>query len=88
MKSVATGTFWKLYSDLPDAVRQAAREAFRLFSNNPAHPRLSFERLRCNTDSWCVRITRGYRAVGRKEGDTMVWYWIGNHADFDRKFPA
>ena len=86
MKSVATASFWKLYHALPDDVRQEAREAFRRFNVDPAHPGLSFERLRFRPDSWCVRITRNYRAVGRKESDSMVWYWIGTHADFDRDF--
>ncbi len=88
MKSVAATSFWKLYGALPDAVRQEAREAFRRFRDNAAHPGLSLERLRSRPDSWSVRITRDYRAVGRKEGDLIVWYWIGTHADFDKRFPA
>jgi hypothetical protein len=88
MKSVATAGFWKLYGALPDAVRQETRKAFRCFRDNPAHPGLSFERLRFRPDSWSVRITQNYRAVGRKEGDAIVWYWIGSHANFNKKFPA
>jgi hypothetical protein len=26
----------------------------------------------------------GWRAVGVRDGDTMVWFWIGSHADYDR----
>jgi hypothetical protein len=88
MKSLAASSFWKLYGALPDAVRRDAREAFRCFGDNPAHPGLSFERLRSRPDSWSARVSRDYRAVGRKEGDSIVWYWIGSHADFDKKFPA
>jgi hypothetical protein len=86
MKSVAASSFWRLYGSLPDAVRREAREAFRLFRDNPAHPGLSFERVHSRPDSWSVRITQGYRVVGRKESDSIVWYWIGSHADFDKKF--
>jgi hypothetical protein len=88
VKSIADVSFWKLYHLLPANLRQEAREAFRLFASNPAHPSLSFERLRADPESWSVRITRGYRAVGWKRQDTMVWYWIGSHADFDRRFPG
>ena len=88
MKSVATSPFWKLYHALPETVRQEAKEAFRHFCHNPAHPGLSFERIRCEPNSWSVRITRGYRAVGRMHGNTMIWYWIGTHADFDKRFPV
>lgn len=86
MKSTANDRFWALYGELSSTVREEAKEAFHLFRQNPAHPGLSLERLRCDPESWSVRITRGYRAVGWKQGDTMVWYWIGSHADFDETF--
>ena len=35
---------------------------------------------------WAVRITRGYRAVGVLEGDTVTWFWVGNHDDYERFF--
>jgi hypothetical protein len=88
VKSVASDTFWRLYHALPDELRREAKSAFRLFLDSPAHPGLSLERLRCGADLWSVRITRGYRAVGRKHGDTMIWFWIGSHSEFDKKFRA
>jgi hypothetical protein len=33
-----------------------------------------------------VRITRGYRAVGILEGDTVTWFWIGRHDAYERFF--
>jgi len=35
---------------------------------------------------WSVRVSRGYRAVGTLEGDTVTWFWIGGHSDYDRFF--
>jgi hypothetical protein len=26
----------------------------------------------------------GYRAVGVVDGDTVIWFWIGSHADYDK----
>jgi hypothetical protein len=28
-------------------------------------------------------VTRGYRALGLLEGDTVTWFWIGGHDDYD-----
>ena len=34
-----------------------------------------------------VRITRDYRAIGAIADDTIIWFWIGSHADYDRMLP-
>jgi hypothetical protein len=34
---------------------------------------------------WSVRITLGYRALGIVDGDTITWFWIGNHQDYERR---
>jgi hypothetical protein len=31
-----------------------------------------------------VRIGLGYRALGIRTGDEVVWFWIGSHADYDQ----
>jgi hypothetical protein len=33
---------------------------------------------------YSVRVGLGWRALGVREGDVMVWFWIGSHADYDR----
>ncbi len=88
MKSITTDRFWHLFRALPHNVRKEAQEAFYLFRDNPLHPGLRFKRLRCNPDYWSVRVTQDYRAVGRKHKDTIVWFWIGSHSEFDKKFRA
>jgi hypothetical protein len=35
-------------------------------------------------DVWSVRIGINWRALEVREGDTMIWFWIGSHADYDR----
>jgi len=32
---------------------------------------------------WSVRISTDYRALGFRDGDVIVWFWIGSHADYD-----
>jgi len=33
-----------------------------------------------------VRIGIGYRALGRVDGDEIVWFWIGPHGEYDKTF--
>ena len=33
---------------------------------------------------YSVRIALGWRAVGILEGEEMIWFWIGSHAEYDR----
>ena len=33
---------------------------------------------------WSVRINQNYRALGRRKGALIVWFWIGTHAEYDR----
>jgi len=35
---------------------------------------------------WSVRVTLGYRALGILDSDTVTWFWIGGHQDYERRF--
>jgi hypothetical protein len=85
--SRGTPGFWRDYYALAADVREAAREAYRKFALNSAHPGLQLERLKFDPRAWSVRVTRNYRAVARRYEDDWVWVWIGSHAEFDRRFP-
>jgi len=73
-----------MYAMLPADIRRQAREAYRRFQANPFHPSLHFHELQGYPGLWSARITLSYRAVCRREGETLYWFWIGSHADFDR----
>jgi hypothetical protein len=60
-----------------------ARDAYRLFLADPQHPSLKFKKLPPFDDIWSVRINNNYRAIGRVDGDLIVWFFIGSHADYD-----
>ncbi len=34
--------------------------------------------------TYSVRVGGGHRAVGVLDEGTVVWYWVGSHADYDR----
>jgi hypothetical protein len=86
--SRAAPEFWQLYEELPPEIKSAARKAYQLFSANPTHPSLRVERLRADPRAWSVRVTRDVRAVALRHGDEWLWFWIGTHKDFDRRFPS
>lgn len=75
-----------MYRALPQDIRRQARKAFVRFLHTPLHPSLRFKPLLGYAGHWSVRVTRSYRAVCRRIGDTVYWFWIGSHADFDRHF--
>mgnify|MGYP001101876672 CR=1 FL=1 len=84
MNSRTTRGFRELLAALPRHVRQQAREAYRLFRENPRHPGLHFKRVHNDPPIYSARVGIGFRAVGVREGITMVWFWIGSHAEYDR----
>jgi len=88
VNSRGTDRFWDLSSQLPAEAKTAAREAFRVFRENPAHPGLRLKRLRGDPRAWLVRITRDYRAVAFRLWDNWTWVRIGIHREFDRVFAA
>ncbi len=86
MNSRGTREFWALYRALPSAVREQARTAFLLFRDNPDHPSLRFKKLHGQYGFWSVRFSSGYRAVCKRDGESVIWLWIGTHQDFDKVF--
>jgi hypothetical protein len=77
-------SFWESYHELPDSVRKAVRKAFGLWKDNPFHPSLRFKCVESKTHVWSLRISLGYRALCIFEGDTATWFWVGDHAGYDR----
>ncbi|GBC75821.1 hypothetical protein HRbin07_00009 [bacterium HR07] len=64
----------------------AVPKRFIVYGPRILHPSLRFKCINEQENIWSVRITRGYRALGIMEGDTVTWFWIGNHDDYKRFF--
>jgi len=84
MKSQATSKFWKLYGRLPRSVQQRARKAYQMWKDNPRHPSLHFKRVDDEESIYSARVSDDHRVLGVLEGDTMIWYWIGSHDEYER----
>ena len=82
MKSSGTTDFWQRYRALPAPIREAARQTYRLWSDNPRAPKLRFKKVR---DVYSIRIgTTGYRAIAVDVPDGFLWIWIGPHDIYER----
>jgi hypothetical protein len=58
-----------------------ADESYRLLKQDPRHPSLHFKRI---GRFWAVRLGLHYRALAVEQEATIVWFWIGPHAEYDR----
>lgn len=83
MKSRTTTQFRKMFANLPLSIQEQTRQAYRQFQQNPNYPSLRFKKIHPTLSIYSVRINKDYRAVGQLEGDTVIWFWVGSHAEYD-----
>lgn len=81
MISQTHADFWTCFNALPAEIQQQAREKYRLWQADTFHASLHFKPLVENV--WSVRINQSFRALGRKQNNLIVWFWIGTHAEYD-----
>ncbi len=84
MKSVTTQRFRKAYAELPVHIKEAAKRAYRIWQKNPYHESLNFKKVHSSEPIYSVRIGLAWRALGVKENETIIWFWIGSHAEYDK----
>lgn len=84
MKSHTTAKFRKAFAELPNLVQEQAREAYRQFMRDPWHPSLRFKPVHSRLPVYSARVGKGYRAVGQRAEEGVVWFWIGSHADYEK----
>ena len=73
MKSRITDRFRQAFGSLPEQIQEQTRQAYRQFKENPSHPSLPI---------YSARIGKTYRAVGQLDEDTIIWFWVGSHAEY------
>ncbi len=84
MNSQLTPDFLACFGKLPDEIKELARRCYRKWRNDPAHPSLHFKAIQGQKGLYSVRVGLGWRALGLLEGDTITWFWIGPHAEYDK----
>jgi hypothetical protein len=84
LKSHLTESFITSFRHLPKRIQQSARRDYQIWKRDPLHPSLQFKRVGKKHEAYSVRVGIGWRALGVKEGNTIVWFWIGPHAEYDQ----
>jgi hypothetical protein len=83
MTSKATRGFWDALERLPRQIQDQATEKFRLWQRDAFHPSLHFKELAPGL--WSVRVNLNYRALARRRGELITWFWIGTHEEYERQ---
>ncbi len=84
MISKTTRAFWRCFDSLPDDVQLRTRRAYANWRVDPSHPGLNFKRVSRSQPVYSVRVSLAHRALGMLEKDTVIWFWIGSHDDYER----
>ena len=83
MISHTTENFRTTFNLLPPSVKRQAKKVYKLFIQVPYHPSLHFKKVHPSKPIYSVRINQDYRAVGIRDGEEMIWFWIGSHANYE-----
>jgi hypothetical protein len=83
VNSIIGAKFRKLFDGLPEDIQMLARQAYRLWIDDPWHNSLQYKQVHASKPYYSVRVGSHWRAVGLKSGTEMMWFWIGSHADYD-----
>ena len=81
MNHFASPGFWQCYSALPVEIRSLADKNFQLLRENPSHPSLHFKKVGRYRSA---RVGLQYRALAVEVEDGLLWFWIGDHSEYDR----
>jgi mRNA interferase RelE/StbE len=85
MKYRRSDHFKQAYQNLPAAIQDKAKKAFRLFQEDPRHPSLVVKKIKGTADIWEGRVDQQYRFTFQYEKDTdsgervVVFRNIDNH---------
>jgi hypothetical protein len=90
IQSKRTHQFKKLFEELPAQIKKNARKQFEAFSENPNYPSLRTKLIGSTRNNkfrvYEVAIGMGYRATYFVDENVYVWFWIGTHSSFDKKY--
>jgi len=81
LKHQASPRFWQTYEKLPADIQRLADRNYRLWLQDRLHPSVHFKKV---GRFWSARVGLHYRALGVEADDTLIWFWIGSHSEYDR----
>lgn len=84
MLSVTTEKFRICYSKLPKFIQFLAQKNYKIWLKDNSHPSIKFKQVHNTMPVYSARVGLTYRAVGIKNDNTMIWFWIGSHSDYNK----
>jgi hypothetical protein len=69
---------------LPPQARIQAQAAYRKFAADPEGSGLRFKKVNDEPLVYSARVSERLRVLGYRSGDTVSWFWIGYHDEYDR----
>ncbi|MGB3401450.1 MAG: hypothetical protein WBA77_02030 [Microcoleaceae cyanobacterium] len=84
MNSRITAEFRQAFANLPNPIQEQTRQAYRQFKQNPRHPSLRFKKVHPQLPIYSTRINKSYRVVGVLQENTVIWFWVGSHTDYEK----
>lgn len=84
MNSQLADSFVEAFGRLPEAIKNQARKSYQVWRQNPTHRSLHFKKIHAHENLYSVRIGQGWRALGLLDGNTITWFWIGSHANYEK----
>ena len=84
LRPETTEAFRRQFTVAPATVQTKIRAAYALWSENPNHPSLRFKKVHDKLPIYSARVDLNWRAVGVMKQDTVVWFFVGPHAEYER----
>jgi len=81
MNHFTVPSFWKTYNSLSQKIQKLADKNFLLLRKDPYHPSLHFKKIE---KYYSVRVGLNYRSLGVAIEGGVLWFWIGNHSEYDK----
>ena len=88
MKSETTEKFRALYAAAPPERNARIQSAYKHWLANPGHPSLRYKKVHDRLPIYSARVDLDWRAVGVLKGDTMLWFWVGPHREYEALLKA
>jgi hypothetical protein len=82
--SLINSRFRKCFNSLPKTIKKDASAAYKAWKKDPFTPHLRFKQIHPTIPIYSVSINRNWRALGQMKDDSIVWFWIGSHEDYNK----
>ena len=81
MLSFTKKSFRSRLQSLPPEIRALAVKNFRQWLRDPRHPSIQFKKVR---RFGSARVGSDYRALAISTNESVEWFWIGLHDEYER----